>query len=173
MKKRRMRIDVLFPFAITTLKWGGELRELAFQGLEELQALSGQIVLDVISCQSPVEVCVSEHPPRKLRKYWDEKQKHLLWEYRFVTLSTTVEIDVSAESRRAIPKKEGKEDTFTFPVSILIDDTAYDFEHKIRDLFLGLTIARPGIVHLDDGCLYINNKFHRSIGGISAASMKP
>lgn len=81
-------------------------------------------------------------------------------------LTVQVEIDISPEARKGVSVDGKKETTVTMPISVFIEDAAYSLGHRCRDLFLCLTIARPGIVRLQDGALYINGRFSCKADGV-------
>jgi hypothetical protein len=82
---------------------------------------------------------------------------------RFIRLATRIKIDLSSKARKGVSSDGGQ---IVLPKYVFVDDAADRFNQRCRDLFLCLTIAKPGVVRLSEGALYVNGRFLKSIDGI-------
>jgi hypothetical protein len=167
MKKKRLILEAILPFAINRIKGYEVFARQALDALTELEGLSEKITFEVEEgCAMPLKIFVSSIPPKKFKQLWVSQHRSFAWEYKFLTLAVQVEIDISPEARKGISFDGKCEKTVTMPISVFVEDAAYSLGHKCKDLFLCLTIARPGSVRLQEGALYSNGKFCCRTDGI-------
>lgn len=171
MKKKELEIEIIIPFGISLIKFHKVVRELALESLEQLTLLSGKIAFEVMGSKWPVTIDVSANSSfrRRFNRQWNSKWKSHFWDYKFIRLTARGEIDISPKSRKGFSVQAGKKKEWTAPVYVFVEEAGGEFEHVCRDLFLCVTIARPGVVRLAEGSLYINGKFYKTVAGICSS----